>query len=134
MTENYLDLTSIINEKLLQNRNEMVSMLTPGLRVLLKGSGKTNETIWLGRSLLKPEWSNTCISRNDLRCRKNIEGAKVVRNCYPIIVQWYREKVVAMIEYVVDDTAPIVQSNNDLVLSGFDNRMHQVHGLRTHIL
>ena len=38
-----------------------------------------------------------------------------------------------MLEFVIDKNPPIVQSNSDLVLVGFDDHMHQVHGSRNRV-
>ena len=38
-----------------------------------------------------------------------------------------------MLEYVVETNPPIVQSNSEIVLSGFDDHMHQVHGSKMHV-
>ena len=41
-----------------------------------------------------------------------------------------------MLEYVVeggDNAKPIVQGNRDLVLTEFDDQMHQVYGSRTRV-
>ena len=52
-------------------------------------------------------------------------------------MQWYTQKVIGVLEYVVeggDNTKSIVQSNQDLTLTGFDEHMHQVIGTRTSVL
>lgn len=45
--------------------------------------------------------------------------------------------MIGVLEYVVeggDNAKPIVQrSNTDLILTGFDDHMHQVHGSRTRV-
>ena len=64
---------------------------------------------------------------------KNIEGASVGRNGYEINVKWYTQKVVGVIEFVIEDNPTIMQSNSDSVLVGFDDYMHQVHGSRTSV-
>ena len=111
-----------------QNQNEMVSQLTPGSWVIFKGSGETDQPIWLGRAISKPEWDNSCVWKNNSRCTKMIEGVEIGRHEYAINVQWYTQKVVGVLEYVLDTTKPVVQSNCGLVLAGFDDHMHQVYG------
>ena len=113
--------------------NEMSAQLTPGSWVTFKSTVDIDNIIWIGRGISKPEWENCCILRNDSSGNKNIEGASVGRNGYAINFQWYTQKVVGVIEFVIDKNPPIVQSNSDLVLVGFDEYMHQVHGSRTHI-
>ena len=54
---------------------------------------------------------------------------------YAINVQWYTQKVIGALEYAIeggDNAQTFVQSNKDLVLTGFDDHMHQVIGARTH--
>ena len=113
-----------------QNRNEMAAQLTPGSWVAFKSTRDIYNIIWIGRFISKPEWENFCILKNDSRGNQNIEVASVGWNGYAINVQWYTQKVVGVIELVIDDNPPIVQSNSDLVLVGFDEYMHQVHGSR----
>ena len=43
-------------------------------------------------------------------------------------MQWYKQKVVGVLEYVLDEYAAIVQSSCTLVYAGFDAHMHQVSG------
>ena len=119
--------------KLCQNRNEMAAQLTHGSWVAFKSAGDMDSIFWIGRAISKPEWDNCCIVKNDSSGNKNIEGAAVGQNGYAINVQWYTQKVVGVLEFVIYENPPIVQSNNDLVLVGFDESMHQVHGSRTRV-
>ena len=116
--------------------NEMASQLTPGSWIIFNSNGDIDEPLWLGRAMPKAEWSNSCIMRNDTRGVKIIDGAKVSRGGYAINVQWYTQKVIGILEYVVaggDNAIPIVSSNSDLIYVGFDDNMHQVHGSRTRV-
>ena len=89
--------------------------------------------IWIGRAISKLEWENCCILKNDSSGNKTIEGASVERNGYAINVQWYTQKVVGVLEYVIYENTPIVHRNSNLVLVGFDEYMHHVHDSRTHV-
>jgi serine/threonine-protein kinase RIO1 len=78
--------------------------------------------------------STACFRLNDTNRREEIEGAAIDRSTYAINVQWYTQKVISILEYHVeggDNAQPIVQSNNKLSLTGFDEHMHQVFGTRT---
>ena len=116
-----------------ESLNKMASQLNPGAWVLFKGSGKTDQFIWMGRTISKLGWNNDCVLKNVSSDTKNIEGAEVSRNGYAINVQWYTQKVVGVLEYVVYTGAPVVQSNSDLVYAGFDEYMHQVNGSRIRV-
>ena len=100
----------------------------------------SNSALWSqtedGRAMPKAEWGNSCIEKNDTRGDKVIDGAKVGRGGYAINVQWYTQKVIGILEYVVeggDNAIPIVSSNADLIHAGFDDNMHHVHGSRTRV-
>ena len=93
--------------------------------MLFKGSGQTDQFIWLGRNISKLGWNNDCVLKKKSSGTKNIEGATVSQNGYTINVQWYTQKVVGVLEYVVYTGAPVGQSNSDLVYAGFDEYMHQ---------
>ena len=41
-------------------------------------------------------------------------------------IQWYRQKVVGHLDYVMEDLHHVVSSNQDLVLANFDNEMSRV--------
>ena len=116
-----------------ESRKKMAPQLTPGAWVLFKGSGQAEQLIWLGRTIYKLGWNNDCVLKNVSSGTKNIEGAAVSRNVYAINVQWYTQKVVGVLEYIVYTGAPVVQSNIYLVYSGFDEYMHQVHGSRIQV-
>ena len=111
-----------------QSRNKMASQLTLGSWAIFKGTGQSNESIWLGRTIPKLDWGNACIQKNNSRVTKNIDGVDVPRNGYAINVQWYKQKVVGVLEYVLDEYVAIVQSSSTLVYAGFDAHMHQVSG------
>ena len=119
-----------------QSRNEMASQLTPGSWIIFNSQGDNDQPIWLGRAMPKAEWSNSCIKKNNARGEKIIDGAKVARGGYAINVQWYTQKVIGILEYVLaggDNAMPIVSSNHALILAGFDDNMNQVHGSRTRV-
>ncbi len=62
-----------------------------------------------------------------------IERAIISRGGFAINVQRYTQKVLGVLEYIIEDgedTKPLVQSNKDLILTGFDKNMHQVYGAR----
>ena len=104
--------------------------------MIFKSEGDNDQPIWLGRAIPKAEWGNSCIKKNDARGVKIIDGAKVGRGGYAINVQWYTQKVIGILEYVVeggDNAIPIVSSNNALIFAGFDDSMYQVHGSRTRV-
>ena len=87
-----------------QNQNEMASQLIPGSWVAFKSTGDVDQIIWVGRAISKPEWDNCCVFFNDSSGRNNIDGAAVGRNGYAINVQWYIQKVVDMLEFIIDKT------------------------------
>ena len=93
----------------------------------------TDQAIWLGRAISKPEWGNDCTKKNSSRATKFIEGVEVTQNGYAVNVQWYTQKTRGVPEHALDTTLPVVQSNCELVLAGFDDQMHQVHGSRTRV-
>ncbi len=44
--------------------------------------------------------------------------------------------MLGVLEYIIEDgevAKPLVQSNKDLILTGFDKNMHQVYGTRAHV-
>ena len=41
-------------------------------------------------------------------------------------IQWYRQKSVGHLDYVMDDLHHVDSSNQDLVLANFDNEMSRV--------
>ena len=44
-----------------KTRSEMAKALTPGMWVLFKSSGDVDQPFWLGRTMSKPHWNNSCI-------------------------------------------------------------------------
>ena len=62
----------------------MASSLTPGSWLTFKGSGATDQVIWLGRTISKLEWRNNCVTKNDSRGPKNIDPTKVTENGYAV--------------------------------------------------
>ena len=54
-------------------------------------------------------------------------------NGYAINVQWYKQKCVGVLEYVMYTGSPVAQSNSDLVYAGFDEYTHQVHSSRIRV-
>ena len=114
----------------------MASQLTPGIWAIFKSRGYDDQPIWLGKTITNPEWGNTCMKNNNMTGIKNMARAKVVQGGDAINVQWYTQKVTGKLGYVVcdgDDATLLEQSNNDLILTGFDDRMHQVYGSRTRV-
>ena len=85
-------------------RNEMASGLTPGSWIIFKGSGGTDQVIWLGRAISKAEWGNDCKRKNSSRNTKMIDGVEVTRNEYAINVQWYTQTTRGVSEYVLEAT------------------------------
>ena len=106
----------------------MAAKLTPWSWVVLKSTWDIYKIICIGRAIYKPEWDNCCTLKNESSSNINFEGSSVGRNGYAINIQWYTHKVVGVLEFVIDDNTPILQSNSDLVLVGFDEYMYQVHG------
>jgi hypothetical protein len=46
------------------------------------------------------------------------------------------QKVLGVLEYIIEDredAKPLVQSNKDLILTGFDKNMRQVYGTRARV-
>ena len=69
--------------------------------------------------------------KNDSRA-KFIDRIEVPQSGYAIVVQWYIQTVVDILECVVEGIVPIVESNCDLVLAGYDDDVHQVHRTRSY--
>ena len=114
--------------------NDMTSRLTPGDWIIFRSTRDEDQPFWLGRTLSKQEWDNQCIWYNDRGRNKTFEGAIIKNGKYGINVQWHTQKVIGILEYIVeggDNAHPIVQSNRDLILTGFDKHIHQVIGTRT---
>ena len=53
----------------------------------------------------------------------SIEGAIVLPGCFAINVQWYTQRVIGLLEYVKEGQ-PLVQSNEDLRLGGFNSHVN----------
>jgi hypothetical protein len=65
-----------------------------------------------------------------------IEGAIISRGGFAINVQWYTQKVLRFPKYIIEDGEDaklLVQSNKDLILTGFDKNMHQVYRTRARV-
>ena len=117
-----------------QSRNGMASQLRPNDWVVFKSTGDEDQHIWPGRTLSNRDWDNECIWRNDGRGRVEIDGALISPGGYAINVQWQTQKVIGALDYVIEggeNAQTFVQSNKDLVLTGFDDHMHQVIGAQT---
>eukprot|EP00584_Thalassiosira_punctigera_P026082 CAMPEP_0172578128 /NCGR_PEP_ID=MMETSP1067-20121228/138579_1 /TAXON_ID=265564 ORGANISM="Thalassiosira punctigera, Strain Tpunct2005C2" /NCGR_SAMPLE_ID=MMETSP1067 /ASSEMBLY_ACC=CAM_ASM_000444 /LENGTH=298 /DNA_ID=CAMNT_0013370821 /DNA_START=195 /DNA_END=1091 /DNA_ORIENTATION=+ len=102
--------------------NEMRKQLT-------ESTGDADQPIWLGRTIANPDWGNDCIWRNASRGTKSIDGALVTSGACAIYVQWYTQRELGVLEYVVEGGAnakPIISSNKDLIDAGFE--MTQVYG------
>jgi hypothetical protein len=118
------------------SRNEMASRLTAGDWVAYKSRGDSDQPFWIGKTLRKIEWENQCIWKNDSHGNVTIEGAIISRGGFAINVQWYTQKVLGVPEYIIEDGEDaklLVQSNKDLILTGFDKNMHQVYGTRARV-
>ena len=112
----------------------MASQLTPNDWVIFKSTGDEDQPFWLGKTLSKSEWGNSCMWYNNTGRGKIEDGALIPAGKYGINVQWYTQKVIGVLEYVIeggDNAKSIIQSNQDLILTGFDEHMHQVIGRRT---
>ena len=82
--------------------------------MIFKGSGATDQVIWLGRTISKLGWRNNCILKNNSRGTKNIEGAKVTQSGYAVNAQWYTQNFVGVLEYVIDNNIPGVRQGDNL--------------------
>jgi hypothetical protein len=60
-----------------------------------------------------------------------IMGVHISWNAYAINVQWYTQRIVGVIEYVVETNPPIVQGNSEMALAGLNDHRHQVHGSKS---
>ncbi len=112
---------------------EMASRLTAGDWVAYKSRGDPDQPFWIGKTLPKSEWGNQCIRKNDSHGQVTIEGAMISKGGFAINVQWYTQKVLGVLEYIIEDgedAKPLVQNNKELILTGFDKNMHQVYGTR----
>ena len=113
------------------SRNEMASKLTVGSWVLFKSPDNDEQPIWLGRTVGRADWNDTCILKNNTTRAKVIDGAAIPGKTYAINVQWYTQKVIGVLEYVIeggDSAIPVVQSNSSLLVVAHDEHMTRVLG------
>ena len=109
--------------------NTMAEKLMPGTWLVYKRCGDMEEPIRLGRAQRNNAWDKKCQWYND--SDKVVEfrdggRALVPPKGYAVNIQWYRQKVVGHLDYVMEDLHHVVSSNQDLVLANFDNEMSRV--------
>ena len=123
-----------------QSRNEMAKELaTAGMWVLFKSDNDEDQPFWLGRTMARGDWGNSCIWYNESNQQKVIDDggsstpAAIEGKTYAINVQWYTQRVIGTLEYEVEggeNAKPFVVSNDGLLLVVNEGDMHQVLGSR----
>jgi hypothetical protein len=107
-----------------QTRNDMAASLNVDSWVIFKSSNDEEQPFWLGRTVSNTEWGNACIWLNDTRRNKTFYAdttapVLIKPNSYAINVQWYTQKTIGVLEYIVeggDNAIPFIQSNSGLLL------------------
>jgi hypothetical protein len=106
-----------------QQRNEITKNLTPGDWVMFESPEPNVQPFWIGRAVSKAEWNNGCWYRNDTNRRQLLIGdVPLDPGEYAINVQWYTQRDIGSLEYIIDrDNAhPIVNHNTTLAYGGFE--------------
>ena len=78
---------------------------------------------WIGRAMSKAEWDNCCWYKNKTPRRLRLAGdLPLDPGEYAINVQWYAERDVGSLEYIIyhDQPYPVVNNNRTLVMGGFE--------------
>ena len=126
---------AIKKSKVQSYHNDMASKLIPGSWVVFKSTDDPAQPMWLGRAVLRDEWSNNCIWKNEsdqtiFLERKGCENVSILAGRYAINVQWYTQKVLGKLEYKVEQGDSMIQATEDLITTGFDDYMTPVVGLK----
>ena len=106
-----------------RGNNFMVAALQVDDWLIFKSSGDEHQRFWLGRAVAKLDWGGSCKARNESNASVSIEGAFILPGCFAINVQWYTQRVIGLLEYVKEGQ-PLVQSNEDLKLGGFNRHVN----------
>jgi len=101
----------------------MIATLQVDDWLIFKGSDNEHQRFWLGKAVAKPKWDGSCKTRNETNAAVSIEGALIDPGCYAINVQWYTQRAIGVLEYVKEGQ-PLVQSNEDLRLSGINRHVN----------
>jgi hypothetical protein len=107
-----------------RTRNEMASSLNVDSWVIFRSSNDEDQPFWLGRTVGLEEWGNSCIWYNDTRRTKTfytdtVAPVVIKHNSYVINVQWYTQKTIGVLEYVIEggeNAVPFIQSHLGLLL------------------
>lgn len=116
--------------------NELTKELTISSWLIFKSTNDEDQPIWLGRTVTKPEWQNACVWKNDTGRQQDIEGAMIPAHTFAINIQWYTQKVIGILEYIVEggeNVVPFVNSNSDLLLVVPDEHITQVIGANVRV-
>jgi hypothetical protein len=71
--------------------------------VAYKSRGDPDQPFWIEKTLPKSEWGNQCIRKNKSQGNVTIEGAIISRGGFAVNVQWYAQKVLGVLEYIIED-------------------------------
>ena len=125
---------SISAAAIAMNRNEMAAGLATRTWMIFESSEPDVQSLWLGRAVAKTEWDNQCTLKNESNRIHRADGrVQVPLRGYAINVQWYTQREVGSLEYIIEKESPlpIVQTNYNLILAGFE--MDLVVGTRTRV-
>ena len=106
-----------------RQKNIMVATLQLDDWLMFESRDDENQQFWLGKAVAKSDWDGSCKTRNESNAAVSIEGALIGPGCYAINVQWYTQRVIGLLEYVKEGQ-PLVQSNEDLRLTGFNRHVN----------
>jgi hypothetical protein len=125
-----------------QSQNEMASQLSTGAWVIFKSSGDPDQLFWLGKTVGRNDWNNSCVwfnntsSQKTIRDNPNTPGALIPAYSYAINVQWYTQKVIGVLEYEIEGGAnamPLVNSNQYLLFVVPDEQVVRVLGMNVRV-
>jgi hypothetical protein len=119
-----------------RSRNEMSSTLTTGAWVIFKSDGDEDQLFWLGKTVGKSDWDESCTWFNDTGSQKSIDGALIPANTYAINVQWYTQKTIGILEYEIEggeNAKPLVNSNSSLICVVPNEQVVRVVGMNVRV-
>ena len=106
-----------------EDRNTITRELTPGDWMMFESPEPNVVPFWIGRAMSKAEWDNRCWYKNETPRRLRLAGdLPLDPGEYAINVQWYAERDVGSLEYIIYQEQPysVVNNNRTLVMGGFE--------------
>ena len=106
-----------------KNCNEMGAGLTIGAWMIFESPEPDVQRLWLGRAVTKTVWDNQCTWKNESnQIHRADGGVQIPPGGYAINVQWYTQREIGSLEYDIEKESPlpIVQTNYNLILAGFE--------------